>query len=225
MRASEILYDRDQLLIDYLSGNDDSFDPRSHWRDFAEWAAHYNDGGGEIVAMLEKLSGQQISAEDFEDEEAAMLQLNPLIYNNLPQQIRTEFEAQANQGGGINTRFAFSLLSKNKLPPNTTLVHFTDNPQEIVRNGFRIGIPDMHLLGETVRLPAWMKNQPGYNFAYPMNGKYGLQNGGWKKKYAVIFCHTGVHVMHYGDDEEQVIFWGPYVSPNSIIEVKDADEL
>ncbi len=231
MKAQEIIGgqasgDRDQMLIDFLANGQTGFNPVAHWRLFAEWAPYYEDGNGEIVRRLETLSGKDISAEDYADETNNIMDISPLLYYRLPIKIRRSFESVISQEDlSGNSHKAFSLLSDKKLPSDTLLVHFTNHPDAIVQNGFRVGIPDMHLLGETVRLPAWMKTKPGYNFAYQHSRQnYGIQDGAWKRRYAVLFRHTGVLVQHYGDREEQVIFWGPYVKTSSIIGAYDADD-
>ena len=65
---------------------------------------------------------------------------------------------------------------------------------------------DLTHLGLTTWYTDKAKEMGGYNFAFPANNvpndatKYG--------KNAVMFTASGVQVYHYGDEEDQVIFWG-----------------
>ena len=88
---------------------------------------------------------------------------------------------------------------------NEWCIHFGNDSQSIAKNGFTSGTYDIDKLGITGRRDDM---GVGYNFAYLVNdrnvdlSKYGDE--------AVIFRTSGVLVYHYGDEEHQVIFWGPY---------------
>ena len=109
---------------------------------------------------------------------------------------------------------AWSYFSDNpQLVKNQWLIHFTDNANEIARDGFKFGVDDMSKLGLTTHLGDFDKKYGGYNFAYLLSDfqKYGYSrwNGDYKYgKDAVVFNASGIKVWHYGDEEPQVIFYG-----------------
>lgn len=97
------------------------------------------------------------------------------------------------------------------------LVHFTDDARDIEINGFRFGHPDM----EGIHLTTYKRNrkkEPGYNFAFEV-GSRNSKNVASDKKYgkqAVVFWGAGVEVFHFGDEERQIIVWGPSVNKSLI---------
>lgn len=209
------LRDHNQLLVDYLVNCSDV--PES-WSDFVEWAV-YQDG---VVSEIEDVAGLSLSAESYEEEIDNLMELDPRIYGQLPEWIRLEF----NTGGSssTNSRQTLSLLRDTLLPNDTVLIHYTNDPMGIMRNGFQRGVRDISRLGETVRTPH-LSAQPGYNFAYLPQHTPAYQSGAWKKSHAVIFRSRGVLISHHGDREPQVVFWGPYVNPRDIITSVPADEV
>lgn len=109
---------------------------------------------------------------------------------------------------------------------NQWLVHFTSDAHGIAGGGFTRGVDQPNELALTTHLPDEYKAGPGYNFAYRLEDylRYGRSRGdSWKYgDEAVLFRASGVLVWHYGDEEPQVIFWGP--SANTIIPVADVIE-
>lgn len=97
------------------------------------------------------------------------------------------------------------------------LVHFTDDARNIEINGFKFGHQDI----EGVHLTTYKRNRqktPGYNFAFEVGTK-DAQNAADSEKYgkqAVVFWGAGVKAYHYGDEENQIIVWGPSVNPSLI---------
>jgi hypothetical protein len=107
----------------------------------------------------------------------------------------------------------WSYMSFNKVVKNEWLIHFTtyENAKDIVQNGFKYGIDDMTKLGLTTHIGDFEKKYGGYNFAYtlsdfkrsnPQGKKYGDGNT------AIMFRASGIRVQHWGDEENQVIFYG-----------------
>ncbi len=100
------------------------------------------------------------------------------------------------------------------LPPDTWLVHFVDEPESVGRDGFAYGHEDERTLGLTTHfVDSVRKNGPGWNFAFRATSP-DARNAASARKYgrnAVLFQAPGVRVYHWGDEEEQVIFWGPSV--------------
>ena len=97
---------------------------------------------------------------------------------------------------------------------NEWCIHFTKDADSIAREGFTGGTPYVEKLAYTNA--GQDKSGRGYNFAFLLGDRdvdyndYGNQ--------AVIFRASGVLIYHYGDNQDQVIFWGPSVK--SFIPIK-----
>lgn len=115
------------------------------------------------------------------------------------------------------------LSSKKLLSRRTMLVHFSNNADDIWRQGFKYGFPDPDRLGLTTHFGDKVRmREPGWNFAFEAMGS-DVTRAAREKKYgndAVIFWNSGVKVYHWGDAEHQVIFWGTDVEPREIIFLK-----
>lgn len=115
-----------------------------------------------------------------------------------------------------------------KIVKNQWLVHLTDYPFEIVKDGFTKGVMAVDKLGLTTAFGGSIKEFGGYNFAYDIDDveRYGrASRNSMRDEYnygdeAVFFRGSGVKVYHYGDEEDQVIFFGKSVT-NRIAAVKD----
>ena len=109
-------------------------------------------------------------------------------------------------------------MSHEKMVPATWLVHFTDDANGVASQGFKYGHEDM--IG--LHLTTWKRDRqkrPGYNFAFLATDSRNISMG---KKYgseAVVFWSSAVQVYHYGDQESQLIFWGPGVNPSMIFPI------
>lgn len=107
----------------------------------------------------------------------------------------------------------------------TWLIHFTDNPQEIKQNGFSFGHEEFSGLGLTT-WKANRKKSAGYNFSFKVNDrdikfvaeehKYG--------KHAVVFWGAGIETYHSGDEENQIIIWGPSIDTNMIFAIYSGND-
>lgn len=106
---------------------------------------------------------------------------------------------------------AWSFFSGAKLIKNEWLIHFTNNPWDIARNGFTRGVSEIEKLGLTTHLGEFDKKYGGYNFAFRADvfNRYATGRHGYKYgEEAVMFIGSGIEVYHHGDEEPQVIFWG-----------------
>lgn len=96
---------------------------------------------------------------------------------------------------------------------NQWLIHFSDDADSIwAEQKFKYGVEDYTKLGLTTYLPDIEKRFGGYNFAYDLNDyiRYGRERFRWKYgKEAVVFKASGIKTWHWGDEEPQVIFYGP----------------
>lgn len=90
---------------------------------------------------------------------------------------------------------------------NQWLLHMTDNLDGISKEGFSYGVQMDELAYTPARGTTKYKYGAGYNFAFRLcdanhaEGTYG--------HYAVLFRASGILIYHYGDEEHQVIFYGP----------------
>jgi len=121
---------------------------------------------------------------------------------------------------------AYNNMSFEELKKPQWLVHFTDDPKSIQLQGFLYGHEDF----EGLHLTTWKRNRtktPGYNFALEL-GSRNTSNIARKAKYGkhcVIFWGAAVKAYHYGDEENQMIFWGPSIRTDMIFAMfGDRDE-
>ena len=117
---------------------------------------------------------------------------------------------------------AYEAMSYNSFVKPTWLVHFTDDPYSIAREGFKYGHEDTHGLA----LTTWYTNEArkrhaGYNFAFKVGSRDARICARQNKygKHAVVFWGAGVEAYHSGDEEDQIIIWGPSVNTNLIFPV------
>jgi hypothetical protein len=112
------------------------------------------------------------------------------------------------------------LKNEAPLPPETWLIHWTNSTASIGKEGFTLGQTDPAAMGITGGNEglSYAKG-PGYNFAYLANSRDARKGNGVYGHEALLFQARGVHIYHYGDDEEQVVFWGPDVDPSKIVHI------
>jgi hypothetical protein len=107
----------------------------------------------------------------------------------------------------------YNYMDLNKFMKPMWQVHFTDYPFDIAEQGFVKGHPEV----EGVHLTTYYKDRgrgPGFNFGYLAD--YRLPNQSQYGKHAVVFYGGGLDIHHYGDMENQTIFWGPFIDPRMI---------
>jgi hypothetical protein len=106
---------------------------------------------------------------------------------------------------------AWSFFGEGKLVKNQWLIHFTNDPWSIAKNGFTRGVSEIEKLGLTTHLGEFDKKYGGYNFAFRAEIYHRYAKGRHGYKYgdeAVMFIGSGIEAHHYGDEEPQVIFFG-----------------
>lgn len=91
---------------------------------------------------------------------------------------------------------------------NAWLVHFTDHPDEIAKGGFKYGMDRVETLALTTYFKDEAKKFGGYNFALDPNNRRLVSLGESYGKHCVLFRANGIKTYHYGDEFEQIIFWG-----------------
>lgn len=113
---------------------------------------------------------------------------------------------------GLNSPTWMHLDTPSRIT-NEWLIHFSDNAFSIASDGFKHATSDIDSLALTTWQPdRFEKGEEGYCFAYDCDDFENYYKIQGKLKYgneAVIFRASGVKVWHYGDEEYQVIFWGP----------------
>lgn len=118
-----------------------------------------------------------------------------------------------------HSQINYSLNNGGKLLPRQTWVgHFCSDASSIAQRGFIFGESDPRSLGLTRHKSDNARHRTsGYNFGFLLNDLRKNFEGGVHHndmKYGdelVLFQTSGVSAYHYGDNENQVIFWGPHV--------------
>jgi len=88
-----------------------------------------------------------------------------------------------------------------------TFVHFTNNADEIIKNGFAKGIDNISILGMTTHLGDEYKNRGGLNFAYYIKDIDNIRKDRYRYgKECVMFDGIGIRAYHKIDKEYEVIF-------------------
>jgi len=95
----------------------------------------------------------------------------------------------------------------NRIVKNEWCIHFGSDSESIAKEGFTGGTPEIEHLAYTNA--GAQKSSAGYDFAFLINDKSVDYNGYGDE--AVIFRTSGVEIYHYGDNQNQVVFWGPNV--------------
>lgn len=94
---------------------------------------------------------------------------------------------------------------------NQWMIHFTEYAEDIAEEGFTHGVYDIERLGITSSVSDFEKKYGGYNFAYDVDDYKWYYKNRFGNKYgseAVLFRCSGVKLLHFGDEEPQIIFWG-----------------
>lgn len=137
---------------------------------------------------------------------------NPNIFDRLISLIESPF----NNFNLDKTQFpSWYYLSNAELIKNQWLIHFTNDAEGIINQGFK-GIRDISTLGLTKRINKNQRENDGYNFAYTIDdfdefGKTSHSYRDMRYKYgknAILFKASGIKIWHKTDVEPQVIFRG-----------------
>jgi len=174
-----------------------------------------------------KEKGIQYDSSDLEDFEITddIQENNPQLYKEFCEWL---YDRIINHTLNIHSADypAWAYYDSPQIVKNTWLVHFTDNADSIVKNGFTKGVSEIEKLALTTHLGEFDKKYGGYNFAYTIYDfkKYGKGRHGYKYgKELVIFKASGVKLSHSGDEEDQTIFWGKEATCVNAIENKYGD--
>lgn len=192
-------------LKDYFSQSEESkksYLPHTYYELFDEYLEQYD-------IDFEKPDGY----EDYELMDFLKTE-NPDLYKEFAEYLYDEI---TNRRLPINdTEYpAWSFFDDSpEIIKNQWLIHFTDEAKSIAEEGFLYGVDEADKLGLTTQLSEFDKKYGGYNFAYTLTDFVRYAGGGWRNKgykygdEAVIFNASGIKLLHYGDEEPQVIFYG-----------------
>ena len=176
------------------------------WHHFASW------GGAHEIADDLGMSLQDLRNDDIRYEIAEKIDSYMDAHPGLWERLHDYVMARRPEDAPTTSH----MTPERELPRDTWLVHFSDHAREISAQGFRIGEPDVAMLGLTR-----FRNQdaPGYNFAFVAGSRHSRQAAA-RSKYgsdAVMFMAPAHLVWHFGDEEEQAIFDGESVRPADIV--------
>ncbi len=115
------------------------------------------------------------------------------------------------------------VFSDLKLIRNVWLIHHSRS-SDLAEEGFRFGVPGPSHLAYTGGGHNYAGQEPGYNFAYLPGDRdhYGVDRRGdakYGRHVYAFFVPWAISAWHYGDEEPQVIFWGP--SARNIVEIEE----
>ena len=210
--------ENNSALQRYLKDGD--FDPYVCWYEVCNWLSEHSEYDEDIAEIVGEMSLDDLR------------EMDPEIFYKLPKEDQTQcaqdvidYLMQHDSAEAPSTAF-FDLRKKTLIPRSTWLIHFTNEPFSIAKDGFTYGIDQMDRLGLTTHFTNSAKKYGGYNFAFKAESREALIAAA-ENKYgsdAVIFQNSGVEAWHYGDEETQIIFWGKDVSPKDIFVITRSDE-
>lgn len=140
---------------------------------------------------------------EYEDESLIEMFCNMLEENNLCDHFVSEMQSIVD----YYILPSWCTMDFNRVVKNEWCIHFGSDSENIAREGFTGGTPEIEHLAYTNA--GAQKSSAGYDFAFLINDRSVDYNGYGDE--AVIFRTSGVEIYHYGDNQNQVVFWGPNV--------------
>ena len=140
---------------------------------------------------------------DYEDESLVEMFINMLEENNLCDHFVREMQSIVD----YYELPSWCTMDFNRIVKNEWCIHFGSDSESIAKEGFTGGTPEIEHLAYTNA--GAQKSSGGYDFAFSINDKSVDYNEYGDE--AVIFRTSGVEIYHYGDNQNQVVFWGPNV--------------
>lgn len=144
---------------------------------------------------------------DYEDEEKVETFCKMLEENNLCDHFVSTMQDIVNTHGYYNELPSWCHMDFNRIVKNEWCIHFGADSESIAKEGFTGGTEELEHLAYTNA--GTQKSSAGYDFAFLINDRSVDYNEYGDE--AVIFRTSGIEVYHYGDNQNQVIFWGPNV--------------
>jgi len=168
---------------------------------------------------LVKLTRQEYDGMGFDEQVEVCYRIEQVVSEDDKQRIGEDLVQQGND----SPSWAFlDLVTPTLLNPNTPLVHWSNSAWEVFVKGFQHGCWDVERLGLTTYYGNRGKSGPGYNFAFLADSGEAENRKRKYGKQAVLFRSSGVETEHCGDEEIQVIFWGPSIT--SMVGYLECDE-
>ena len=213
-------------LRDYMKGPHEH-EPSEVWNKFAEWV--FEEENEDVLEKLKELVGNDAEIEGPDDVQT---DVNYDYYWDLPAEMQVRFQAHI-KGDSVDDLYPYQadaptwmhMSGSHVVKPSTWLIHFTDDACSIASEGFTKGTDDMTRLGLTKWTHKSAKKYPGYVFAFQAgsNDAEWAASKGMYGKEAVMFMGAGVEAYHYGDEEDQVMVWGPSVEVGSFVALTQYD--
>lgn len=208
------VYSRENGYVKQHLGNTE-FDGYRYWNYAYTWAQQ-----SEEQEEIEEILGDVPQ----EDEPEQFEKLTPALKKSFEEWVTDYLNHHAPEELPSSQYFDSSPVM---IPRNTWLVHFSNDAEEIIEQGFTHGTYDLEELGLTTYRSKESKRHGGYNFAFIAQSRDAIL-AAQKKKYGsdcVVFQNSGVKTYHYSDEEDQVIFWGPEVDRRhmALIVQRDGD--
>lgn len=170
-------------------------------RDFIEDNSEVYEAIDELIGRG-RLDSDVLNMDNWEMAEA----VGPLFNGELAR-FAENFIKYVSQNGDTEVPL-FVVADYNRDIKNEWLIHMTDNLQGISHEGFNIGVSIDELAYTPGRGTTKYKYGPGYNFAFTADDAWYAERSGYGEC-CILFQASGVQIYHYGDNEHQVIFYGP----------------
>lgn len=192
-----------------------------------DWLDHYGHEPTDVfdVDIIERLlpsvdwtDGQDVAEAIQQLDEPEMMQL----FGSMDDSEQESLVTYAVDRTEETEKPAWSAMSLNKeklLPRQTWLLHFSDDAGDIWCNGFKYGFQNFNGLGLTT-FHHDRKRDEGYNFAFRADDSRSYFEAVHRRKYGrdlVMFQSAGVEAYHYGDEENQVMFYGRDLNPSTFV--------
>jgi len=116
------------------------------------------------------------------------------------------------------------MFSRPKILKGAWLIHHSP-AYDLESKGFRLGVTGFDDLGYTGGAKTFFGQRPGWNFGFPPSSHEhdGFDRG--RPSYGdyiyAVWVPYAIFAHHYGDQGDQIIFWGP--SASRIVEIKKAE--
>jgi hypothetical protein len=217
-----------QLLTNPVSDMPQWF-VESIWHDIGEWL---DENAPQVIQPWLAVEGVESATE-----------LNPEYWWEIPVKVRAAYISDNSD----EIRSELMRLDPNEAPTGmhmdfeaqitkpVWLTHFSENAYDIAHEGFTRGIADPEKLGLTtfINNDSFEKEGGGYTFAFLSDSndaeysanKASQHSGGYGEDFVMFVNVGGVKAYHWGDEESQIIIWGPSVDSRDLILVtKDDDD-
>lgn len=188
----------------------------SPWR-FKDWIESNEEVQDAINEMIEN---EQIRPDLWDLDDVEFVEYSDDLFKGALKLFAEDFIEYTSASGDRDIPL-FVVASYKRDVYNEWLVHMTDNLMGVSNEGFNIGVSIDELAYTPGRGTPDYKYGPGYNFAFTANQADEAERSGYGK-YCVLFQASGVMIWHYGDEQDQVIFYGP--SAKNLIFITRSDE-